>query len=166
MNIDRHLNASPEEMTFRALMMTWRSLFYMMETTLQEIDMSGPRMWTLRLLEDAESPLTMSQLAERTASVKSNVTQLIDRMESEHLVRRVRNPDDRRSVFIEVTDLGRERLAAAETIAQSDIRQVFGKLKPFELEQMRDYLERLRGGVVECEAVWHQRHQVEPDKQE
>jgi DNA-binding MarR family transcriptional regulator len=166
MNIDRHLNASLEESTFRAFMMTWRSMFYIMETTLQEIDMSGPRMWTLRLLEDAESPLTMSQLAERTESVKSNVTQLIDRMESENLVRRVRNPDDRRSVFIEVTDLGRERLVAAEGLAQTAIKQVFGKLKPFELEQMRDYLERLRGGVIECEAIWHQRHDAEPDKQE
>jgi DNA-binding MarR family transcriptional regulator len=44
--------------------------------------------------------------------VRSNVTQLMDRLEADGLVRRVDDPDDRRTVRAAVTDLGAEREAA------------------------------------------------------
>lgn len=51
--------------------------------------------------------------------VRSNVTQLMDRLEAEGLVRRVRDPRDRRAVRAALTRLGAERQAAgAKAVAR------------------------------------------------
>ena len=47
--------------------------------------------------------------------VRSNITQLMDRLEAEGLVRRVDDPSDRRGVKAVVTPLGVERQAAGAT---------------------------------------------------
>jgi DNA-binding MarR family transcriptional regulator len=44
--------------------------------------------------------------------VRSNITQLVDRLEADGLVRRVEDPEDRRAVRAVVTPLGKERYAA------------------------------------------------------
>ena len=57
----------------------------------------------------------MSECAARMTCVRSNITQLMDRLEAEGLVRRVDDPSDRRGVKAVVTPLGAERQAAGAT---------------------------------------------------
>jgi DNA-binding MarR family transcriptional regulator len=83
-----------------------------LETALAPTGLSLAKLGALRHLAEAEQPLALGQLAERIACVKSNVTQLIDRLEADGLVRRVPDPEDRRSVRAAITDLGRQRFAA------------------------------------------------------
>ena len=66
-------------------------------------------------LAEAGRPVTLSELAEMLSCVRSNITQLVDRLESDGLVRRVADPEDRRSVRAELTDLGREKQSAGST---------------------------------------------------
>lgn len=87
----------------------------------------------LSRLQEAGEPLTLSELAERLSCVRSNITQLVDRLEADGLVRRVADPSDRRSVRAELTALGREKHAAgaselvrvqgeiAERLGQTDL---------------------------------------------
>ena len=58
--------------------------------------------------------MTLSQLAERLSCVRSNMTQLIDRLEADGFVNRLPDPADRRSVKAELTDLGREKQRAGD----------------------------------------------------
>ncbi|HEY7393478.1 MAG TPA: MarR family transcriptional regulator, partial [Gemmatimonadaceae bacterium] len=51
------------------------------------------------------------ELATRLSCVKSNMTQLIDRLEADGLVKRVDDPSDRRSVKAEITAEGAARQA-------------------------------------------------------
>lgn len=51
-------------------------------------------------------------LRRRTGLSASSITGLIDRLEQRGLVRRVRPPDNRRVVLIELTDLGRDHAAS------------------------------------------------------
>ena len=53
-------------------------------------------------------------MSERFGCVKSNITQLVDRLEADHLVRRVPDPADRRSILAAITDEGRQRLIAGQ----------------------------------------------------
>ena len=48
-------------------------------------------------------------LAEEQQCVASNVTTLVDRLETDGLVRRVDDPADRRSKRAELTELGKEK---------------------------------------------------------
>jgi DNA-binding MarR family transcriptional regulator len=79
------------------------------ELALGKSGLSFAKQGALTELAKAGEPLTLSQLAERLSCVRSNMTQLIDRLEADGLVNRLPDPADRRSVKAELTDLGREK---------------------------------------------------------
>lgn len=60
----------------------------------------------ISLIREAEKPLAMGQLAERLELTTGAVTGLVDRLERSGLVRRVRDPADRRRVHLECTERG------------------------------------------------------------
>lgn len=62
-------------------------------------------LWALERADDKR--LRMSELAEMTVISRSNLTRLVDRMESAGLVERVRSKEDRRGAFAIVTAKGR-----------------------------------------------------------
>jgi DNA-binding MarR family transcriptional regulator len=82
------------------------------ETALERAQLSGAKFALLSALVDAGEPVSLSDLAARLSCVRSNMTQLVDRLEGDGLVRRVQCPGDRRVVKAELTELGRSRQAA------------------------------------------------------
>lgn len=88
------------------------------DKALSEVGLSMPKLGVLTHLVEAGEPLTLSALAERLSCVRSNITQLVDRLEADGLVRRVADPDDRRSIRAELTQVGKERqVAGAKQLA-------------------------------------------------
>jgi DNA-binding MarR family transcriptional regulator len=83
-----------------------------LEEALEQVGLSNAKFGALTHLVQAGEPLSLSECAARMTCVRSNVTQLMDRLEAEGLVRRVDDPDDRRGVRAMVTSLGIERQAA------------------------------------------------------
>ena len=61
---------------------------------------------SLAVIEGADQPLTPSEISERTLTSSATMTATIDALEGRGWVRRVRNPDDRRSIHVEITDEG------------------------------------------------------------
>ena len=80
-----------------------------LEAAFAGVELSSTRYQVLEQLAAAGEPLALGELADRASCVRSNMTQLVDRMAKDGLVRRVGHPDDRRSVRAELTALGRER---------------------------------------------------------
>ena len=85
-----------------------------LEDALEQVGLSMAKQSALTKLAEAGEALTLSDLAARLACVRSNITQLVDRLEADGLVRRVDDPSDRRSVRAELTPLGREKQAAGD----------------------------------------------------
>jgi len=90
-----------------------------LEAALAVHGLSMPKFQALRHLVEAGEPLALGQLAERIACVKSNVTQLVDRLENDGLVRRVPDPNDRRSILATVTNEGLARFKAGAQAIQA-----------------------------------------------
>ena len=86
------------------------------EEALAVVNLSGPKFAALSVLVAADQPISLGELAEKLTCVRSNVTQLVDRLEADGLVKRTDDPDDRRGVRAEVTRLGRERHAAGAKV--------------------------------------------------
>ena len=82
-----------------------------LEAALADADLSLPKYTVLSFLAAADEPMTLSEIAEQMKCVRSNITQLVDRLEADGLVRRVDHPKDRRAVHAALTPLGRERQA-------------------------------------------------------
>ena len=86
------------------------------EGALSEVGLSLAKLGALRHLVLAAEPLSLSSLAERHCCGKSNVTQLVDRLEADGFVVRLADPDDRRTTRAAVTESGRAAYDRASVI--------------------------------------------------
>lgn len=89
----------------------------------------------------AGEPLLLTRLAQELLCVKSNITQLVDRLEADGLVERKAYPEDRRSVLAVITDKGRERYEAGDRELTKVVERL---LKPFSGKE-RDCIVSLLG---------------------
>lgn len=108
-----------------------------LEEALAAVDLSGAKFAALGVLVSQDRPMNLSDLAEKLTCVRSNVTQLVDRLEADRLVKRIDDPDDRRSVRAEVTKLGRERHAAGEKVVNSVLKEIAKELSVVDPEALR-----------------------------
>jgi DNA-binding MarR family transcriptional regulator len=98
------------------------------EGALAEAGLSLAKLGALRHLMLAAEPLTLSQLAERHCCGKSNVTQLVDRLESDGYVARENDPEDRRTVRATVTPAGRAAYERASVLLAEHEREIDAQL--------------------------------------
>src|SRR5713226_9070231 len=77
-----------------------------LDAALERKGLSTAKFGALQVLAGSDEPLPLGQLAERLACVKSNITQLVDRLEADGLVQRVLDPEDRRSKRAALTSEG------------------------------------------------------------
>src|ERR1700682_1312721 len=103
--------AATDEVMF-SLLAAAHSVEQRMETAMEEVGLSSAKFSALTHLVEAGEALSLSECAKRMTCVRSNITQLMDRLEAEGLVKRVDDPNDRRGVHAVVTPLGIERQAA------------------------------------------------------
>jgi biotin operon repressor len=59
------------------------------DAALAKANLSGPKFGALTALAKAGEPLSLGDLAAKLTCVRSNITQLVDRLEADGLVRRV-----------------------------------------------------------------------------
>lgn len=116
------------------------------EHTLSEVGLSLAKLGALRHLVLAAEPLSLSHLAERHCCGKSNVTQLIDRLETDGFVARVPDPNDRRTIRAEVTPSGREAYERANALLAAHERDLDHRLGTGPRAELARQLLTLREG--------------------
>lgn len=98
----------------------------------------------VRLARAPGGRLRMSELAGRTTLSASGLTRVVDRLEADRLVRRRRDPDDRRVLHAELTGAGGELLASLLpghlTALQATVTSV---LDPAELRSLTTALRKI-----------------------
>ena len=122
--------SGPDEGSMSAVLAASERLQQRLETSLVGIGLSISKFDAMDLLVTADEPLTLGELAGRLHCVRSNITQLVDRLEAEGLVRRGACPDDRRAVRAVVTPAGRERHEAGVAAIRAVQAEVAGRLEP------------------------------------
>jgi len=115
------------------------------EARLADVGLSLAKLAALHRLTEAGESLPLGQLAERLACVKSNVTQLVDRLEADGLVNRIADPNDRRSRLAVLTDAGRTAYAKGSEIKMQAERELFGVLTAAESDTLHQLLGKLQG---------------------
>jgi len=112
-----------------------------------EFELSPAQCLVLHLLEPGH-PIAMSQLAETLACDKSNVTGLVDRLESRGLIRRQASEEDRRLKVLDLTPAG-ARLRAVVLEKMSDPPKTLKELSHAEQQQLVRILRHLLEGEEE-----------------
>lgn len=95
---------------------------------------SGLTASQLRVLQllAARGKLLTSELARAVALNLATVSILVDKLQKAGLVARQRGESDRRQVWVAITDIGREKLAAAPDLLQELFRTRFERLPEWE----------------------------------
>jgi DNA-binding MarR family transcriptional regulator len=114
------------------------------EARLSEMGLSLAKLAALNRLTEAGESLPLGQLAERLSCVKSNVTQLVDRLEADGLVSRTGDPNDRRSRLAVLTDAGRIAYAKGNEIQMQVERELFEVLTTEESDTLHELLGKLQ----------------------
>jgi DNA-binding MarR family transcriptional regulator len=98
------------------------------------------------LLHSRRGMLPLGKMGQRLMIHPTSVTNIIDRLEQQGLVRRLPHPTDGRTTLAELTDDGR-RLARRATRAVNDVTFGLGSLSTSDLRQLTEIVRRLRLGV-------------------
>jgi DNA-binding MarR family transcriptional regulator len=106
----------------------------------------------LAVIDGAAAPLTPSQVGDRVLIASATTTATLDLLEQRGWIRRVPNPDDRRSVLIEITPDGRATADQLLPGIRAVERSVMSVLSPDERAHLLELLARVLGRVAEVAA--------------
>jgi DNA-binding MarR family transcriptional regulator len=123
--------SSPSPARLRAWRLFFESALALLDVldTELERDAGIPMRWYDVLVQLEESPegIPMNALAERILYSKSGFTRVVDRMEEDGLVRRVRPEHDRRSILVVLTDKGTQTMEHARRYHRDGIERHFSQ---------------------------------------
>ena len=135
--------ASFEHRFFTLFTRIYRLMHHHADHNMPAHALSPQQLWFLKRLHDANAPQPISYFADGVISNRSNATQMIDRLQSDGLVSRVRNPSDRRSVLVELTESGARRLHEGHEFLESMAKDLLGPLTLAERNNIIVVFERL-----------------------
>jgi DNA-binding MarR family transcriptional regulator len=114
------------------------------ESKLNDMGLSSAKLAALQALLEAGDSMPLSQLADRLSCVKSNITQLVDRLETDGLVERKLDAKDRRAKLAALTPAGREAVRDGMRVMAAAENDVLGRLTRDEARQLEALLQKLR----------------------
>ncbi len=99
-------------------------------------------------IENEPDGMRMNELASQILTSKSGLTRVIDRMEEEGLVRRVRPGHDRRAILVVLTEKGTETMERARALHREGIERHFSRhLTDAETRTLARAFAKIRAGV-------------------
>ncbi len=97
--------------------------------------------WRVMATLAGGTPMSIGQLAQVTVTKQPTVTRLLDRMESNGLVRRLPHDSDRRITLVRITDSGVHKIEHLMGLAREHERRL---MEPFGLQRSEELKKTLR----------------------
>jgi MarR family transcriptional regulator, 2-MHQ and catechol-resistance regulon repressor len=148
----KHRFESPEQEATLSVLRTSDRLQICLARLLREHGLTLSQYNVLRILRGEGQPLPILEIASRTVAVVPGITGLIDRLEQAGLVRRVRCEEDRRVIYVALTDHATRILAALDEPLLALHEKLLGHLSQAELKELIRLLEKVRAPLVEAGA--------------
>lgn len=112
---------------------------------LREYELTESQYSILRILRDEGKPLPCLEIASRTITVTPGITGLVDRLEKAGLVNRRRCDQDRRVIYIELTDQAEELVVKLDEPLKELHRKQMKGLTENEQQAIVSMLENILG---------------------
>ena len=104
--------------------------------------LTGPQLWAVKVISK-ESPIMVSDIARRMYLHPATVVGILDRLELQGLVTRVRSLTDRRIVHIELTAKGQALVNKSPEVATGTLVAGLEKLSLSEIKSISGGMERI-----------------------
>ena len=111
------------------------------------LQLTFPQALVLNVLGE-EGPMPISALAERTGSANSTVSGIVDRLEKLELARRDRSGQDRRVIYVAVTEKYQALCQKAETDVGGCFSLVLSTMSPQDQAMVSQALRRLEEALL------------------
>ena len=103
-----------------------------------------PRFDVMAALYRRREGVTMSELSRMLLVSNGNATAVVDRLETDGLVRRNPSEADRRTVFVALTPDGLTQFEGLAAGHEAEVDQLFAGLSEADLEALTEILKRMR----------------------
>lgn len=110
---------------------------------LKRESLTGPQYNVLRILRGHGRPCTCSEIAGQLIVQDPDVTRLIDRLEKRALIERIRCTEDRRVVWVKITDAGTTAVARLDQPNAQLLKANFKSLTETEIRSLISLLTKL-----------------------
>lgn len=100
--------------------------------------------WILLKSLHHQGRMTVGELANACGFTAANATGVLDRLERDRLVTRSRSGEDRRVVYVRLTETGREKVEEVVGSGHDAMRSLFEGWDEEELARLREALGRIR----------------------
>lgn len=127
---------------FRSYLQVTRHMSRRFRQYFGKLDLTFPQALVLTTLRE-EGELPISKLAEYTGSANSTVSGIVDRLEKLELVKRVRSDQDRRVIYVALTEKYESALHKAQPSVNDCVSGVLDSLSQQELDEIAAALEKL-----------------------
>jgi len=132
---------------------TWNALSKLGDKFAASLGLTAYQRHSLRFLLVADDQrLTLGDLAAKLETTSANTTKLVNRMQKSGLVRREVDADDRRVVWVVLTEQGRQKYMAALPVTELD-RKAFSVLNSDERDVLIDLLTRVQEQAID---LWYE----------
>jgi MarR family 2-MHQ and catechol resistance regulon transcriptional repressor len=103
----------------------------------------------LMAIKNANSPATPTQIADWVDRNLNSITLIVDRMEKNGFVKRVRDIQDRRSIRLSITEKGEQYLKNSAQSGWDLIQDIFEVLSDEDIQTLKGLLEKVRYQAIE-----------------
>ena len=115
--------------------------------TLERLGMTTPQAMVLLGLETNGGQCTMSELVQVTQQSPGTLTGIVDRLIAARFVERDRDAEDRRVVWVRLTDAGQAKITTINAEREADITQMTTTFDDAEIAQFTGLMGRLLQAV-------------------
>ncbi len=110
---------------------------------LASLDMTAAQLIIIANLAADKEPRCASDLCKGISYDAGAMTRMLDRLESKGLLRRERAASDRRLVYLELTEQGRELYPVMKDISRRVLNRFLEGFEPHEVQQLEGYMRRM-----------------------
>ena len=138
--------ASLEEEVYLNIQLTAERLWWGVNETLKQADLTHTQYNVLRILRGAgASGASCSEISERLVTKDSDITRLLNRLEARGLISRERETKDRRVIITHISNQGLRLLSSLDKPIERCHRRHLGHLGDKQLATLSKLLEAVRG---------------------
>ena len=143
---------SPEQEAILNILRTNDQFLNRFGRLLREFGMTSSQYNVLRILRGEGQPMPCLEIASRMIQVVPAMTGLLDRLEKQRLVGRERCTEDRRIVYVTLTDKASRLLGSMDERVMNEHRALIGHLSRAELKELSRLLEKARESAASVDS--------------
>lgn len=118
-------------------------LNHSIKNELKETGFTVPQIMVIKLLFN-HNRLKVSEISKEISLVNSTVSGIIDRLEKQDIVKRIRSEEDRRIVYIELSSKGKEIVKEHKVIIKNFFNNTFSNISNEEIDIILTGLQTLK----------------------